>query len=373
MYQDDAATWTQDGDWRKFTKRGFMLRRAAYEAVGGLEHRYLRFAETAIAARLHAHGYRLGYAPEAVVTHYNSKDLSELLDYVWEYRQQECAFAEEHPGLIAGQGLPGWGGAALNLLPNSSLPRTALRSAAHTFRAALRRFGTRPGRALAWTMLCVGCRSWFARHFGWSWQRFKARLGYRMARLRLACAVKGNDARQHAFMQVWQRLGDYAVVEYLHDRWASRNSERLGRPEPVAGTCRPGELSPAHLVGFHAQERWNGLPFRWTAPLACLAVDLAKGSWAVTLDTQGLRSPGFDEVRIFWNGVAAAPDPSRSGNGRLTFRVEPPLFVEPGPQLLTLTCSRLKGCGKGERRALGLPLFAVEFRAASGGALPVAA
>src|SRR5262249_17326992 len=89
MYLEDAATWTQEGDWRKFTKRGVLLRRTAYEAVGGLDHRYLRFAETVIAARLHAHGFRLGYVPEAVVTHYNSTDLSELLDYVWEYRRQE--------------------------------------------------------------------------------------------------------------------------------------------------------------------------------------------------------------------------------------------------------------------------------------------
>src|SRR5262249_26338892 len=36
MYLDDAAVWLQDGDWRKFTKRGFLLRRSAYLAVGGL-------------------------------------------------------------------------------------------------------------------------------------------------------------------------------------------------------------------------------------------------------------------------------------------------------------------------------------------------
>lgn len=43
MYLEDAAIWTQPHDWRKFTKRGVIIRRSAYEAVGGLDHVFRRF------------------------------------------------------------------------------------------------------------------------------------------------------------------------------------------------------------------------------------------------------------------------------------------------------------------------------------------
>jgi hypothetical protein len=373
MYLEDAASWTQEGDWRKFTKRGFMLRRTAYEAVGGLDWRYQRFAETAIATKLHAQGFRLGYAPEAVITHYNSTTLAELLEYVWEYRQQACAFAEDHPRLSAAGALPGCDRDLGDGCFDPRIAKAALRCIGSTFRAALRRCGTRSGRSLGWTMLRAGWLTWLGGLLGRRWHRQKVRLRYWIARLKLACLLQDNDTRQRAFMQVCERLGDYAAASYLLERRVHRSSAPAGLPEPVDGNCRPGELACERLWGFHAPEMWNGRRFRWTAPVACLAVDLFPGRWEVTLDTEGLRCPGFDDVRLFWNGAPATPALWRSGNGRLTFLVERSHFAVPGPQLLTLTCSRLRGCGQNERRALGLPLFAIEFHEANDGSMQAAA
>jgi hypothetical protein len=313
--------------------------------VGGLEHRYLRFAEMALAARVHAHGFRLGYAPEAVVTHYNATKLASLLEYVWEYRQQACAFNRDYPGLLP-DGAPAEGTSA-------AVRRTLSRCVWQTFRESLRRLGTKEGRALARTMLAAGLRQPFGRR----WRRERARLRYWLARLRLAGALR-EETRYAAFMQVWERLGDYAVVDYL-DRHGSTEAEL---PTPVHDDCRPGELNAERFVGFHEPESWNGQCFRWTGPVACLAVDRAPANLVVTLDTRGLRCPGPDEVRLFWNAVPAVPDPAGWEDGCLRFRVGPHVFVRPGPQLLTLTCSRLAGCGKHESRILGLPLFAIEFQ-----------
>jgi len=349
MYLEDAAIWTREGDWRKFTKRGFIVRRAAYEAVGRLDYQYLWFAEMAIAARLHAGGFRLGFAPEATVIHDNTAELTELLDYAWEYRRQACAFEEDHPGLIPG------GNDFRDSLTDPLVMKTMVKCARNTFRSALGRLGTSGGRLLAWTMLTAGFQGWLEHRLGRLGSRERSRLRYWMARLRLTLARRHPDARYRAFMRVWQSLGDYAVETYLYGR-------RNGRtPAPLSNPCRPGEVPAAHLAGFHLQENWNGHRFRWTEPVACLAFDLAPGDWAVTLDTRGVRRLSFDELRLYWNGVAATPAPDRSGNGRFCFLITRRLFVEPGPQLLTLACARLRECDRSERRSLGLPLFAIDF------------
>jgi GT2 family glycosyltransferase len=68
------------------------VRRDAYAAVGGFKSAFGCFAESLLAAELHAGGYRLGYAPAAAVKHYNSTDLRDLVAYVNEYRAGEAAF-----------------------------------------------------------------------------------------------------------------------------------------------------------------------------------------------------------------------------------------------------------------------------------------
>ena len=56
------------------------MRADVYREVDGLEFRYRRFAESAIAAQLDARGHRLGFVPTAAVLHYNSTDLRDLLE-----------------------------------------------------------------------------------------------------------------------------------------------------------------------------------------------------------------------------------------------------------------------------------------------------
>lgn len=96
-YSDGFDEWSRDGDWRKVTIRGFAIRREAYLDVGGFEHRFGCFAETAMAATLADHGLRLGYAPAAAVKHYDATHMSELLSYIREYREGELAYRATHP------------------------------------------------------------------------------------------------------------------------------------------------------------------------------------------------------------------------------------------------------------------------------------
>lgn len=354
-YDEDAAILAREGDWRKFSKHGCVLRRTAYLAVGGLEHRYERYAETILAARLHQQGFRIGFASEAAVTHYNSTTFAELFAYVWEYRTQACRFAEAHPGVLEDPGVPG-------LDASSRLGTVSLtRSIWTTFREAACHPASRGHRALASTMLRAG----LAAELGPRWQRLRDRLRYAWARLALATAWN-EDRRYRAYLKVWTLHGDLAVAAHYRER-AAHQVLRSSPPLAVRGDCRPAELHSEQILGFHVAETWNGERFRWTGPVSCLWVDVAAGDWIVSLDTKGLRRPGFDEVRLFWNDGTATPAPERSGDGVLAFRVERERFVEPGPQRLTLLCSRLETSGA-EVRVLGLPLFAITFREANAAA-----
>src|SRR5262249_36771149 len=91
-YADGFREWSREGDWRKVTIRGFAIRGDVYLEVGGFEHRFGCFAETALAANLAARGYRLGCATDAAVKHYDATHLAPLLRYVREYREGELAY-----------------------------------------------------------------------------------------------------------------------------------------------------------------------------------------------------------------------------------------------------------------------------------------
>ena len=91
-YVDGFEEWSREGDWRKVTIRGFAIRRQTYLDVGGFEHRFGCFAESALAATLDDQGYRLGYAPEAAVKHYDATAVRTLIAFVREYREGELAY-----------------------------------------------------------------------------------------------------------------------------------------------------------------------------------------------------------------------------------------------------------------------------------------
>jgi hypothetical protein len=192
---------------------------------------------------------------------------------------------------------------------------------------------------------------------------------YYRDRFRLALAGGGDERCYRAFLRVWQSAGNYAATAEQVGGGAGRPFSAT-RPAVLQGAVyHPGESAQGQEAGFHAAETWRGRSFRWTEPAACLAIDLPGTDTIVTFDTQGLRCPSSDEVRLYFNGVPASPEPARCGPGRLAFRVSADAFRASGPQRLALTSSR--AAGRRDTRRLALPLFAIEFAAAY--SLPAAA
>ena len=61
LYEEALPTWSSPDHWDKVRIRGFVLSRAIYFDVGGMDSEYGYFAEPLLSAKLHAQGYNLGY------------------------------------------------------------------------------------------------------------------------------------------------------------------------------------------------------------------------------------------------------------------------------------------------------------------------
>ncbi|MDX6699500.1 MAG: hypothetical protein QOE65_2897 [Solirubrobacteraceae bacterium] len=309
MFQSEAAEWTRDGDWRKFTKRGLLVSRAAYLDAGGLDGALGRFAETALARALHERGHRLGYAPGARVQHQNSTDLGELVTYVWDYRRQAAA----GDGAALRMAAAGRDGAPVERAVLDDALRVALaRRGEPGWRALAGRLaalrvalalGPRAGRALgAWAP---------ARRAAGAWLRFHHPLG--------------DDERTYAaYRELWQTVGDLA-----------------------AATRREG----AGPWGLHEPESLDGTPFRWSDAVARLDVD---GPGPVAIDHLGVRPVSPADVLVYRGASRLEPVAGECTPTRLVFDGAGDAT---GP--VTLVCPPLPTGDGPERRTLGLPIVAV--------------
>jgi len=310
MYQEEAAGWTRDGDWRTFTKRGVLVARAAYLDAGGLDAALGRFAETALARRLHDLGHRVGYAPRARIRHQNSTRLRKLLAYVWEYRRQQPADA----------GAP----AVAQACDDGEWARVAPRVIRDALQVAAAR-GRDPGwRALVVALLRL---------------RLAVALGPRAARwgaagspamrcvtawLRFQRPLQDEDRCYAAFADLWRAVGDLALAT------APRTA-------------------PAR--GLHEPESLDGTPFRWTGPIASLRVE---GPGPVVVDLLGVRDIGPGDVLAYRGEARLAPATGASSATRVVFD-----GGGDGRGPVTLVCPPLRGGDGRDRRSLGLPLVAV--------------
>ena len=95
-FDERFAVWRQPGEWRKVMLRGFAILRSAYLDAGGLEWRYGLFADRALAATLHAGGYRVGWAERAWIVHTNATRYAAFRESVSDYVTGELAYLETH-------------------------------------------------------------------------------------------------------------------------------------------------------------------------------------------------------------------------------------------------------------------------------------
>jgi len=337
LYDRVKTVRVADEHWSKLFLRGAALERAVYHQVGGLQGEYGRFSEPLLAARLHRAGYRLGYAPRSIVRHWNTTSFAQLEEHVRDYASCECAFRLADPD-------PVWGsyfGAPVEWAQGGRTdPALARAEARVRLRALLR--GDRSVRELAKLLpACV---------LGGRWWRWPAASGRVLRKLRVYL-MKNGDARTAAFATLWQRYAAGARLDFL-----TRIASRTVTPrERVAIDEFPAPL----LVGFHPLERYAGLPFRWSEPLAHVKLALPPGEQVVELVTRELRPPLGLEAFVNGRRAPVESRPAEGGPIRVTVHES---ARRAGLQYLTLKC--VPWSADGDTRTLGLPLFGLR-RAAS--------
>jgi GT2 family glycosyltransferase len=310
MYQQEAAGWTRDGDWRTFTKRGVLVARAAYLDAGGLDPARQRFAETALAQRLRDLGHRVGYAPRAEIRHQNSTNLRELLAYVWEYRRQDQADAD-----VAGSA-----GGCVDVAGARVAP-VVIRDA---LRIALARGRDPAWRALVAPLLRLGPALVFRAAAGRWAAAWSPAMRCVAALVRFHRPLQEDERSYAAYNDLWRAVGDLAVAT---------------------------RARTASVWGFHEPESFHGTPFRWTGPIAALWVE---GPGPVVLDMLEVRDIGPDDVLVYRGDVRLTPVARASSASRVVFNC-----VGDGRGPVTLVCPPLLGGDGRDPRSLGLPLVAV--------------
>lgn len=365
MYLEDARLWTQENDWRKFTKRGFLLSRSAYEDVGGFDASHLRFAEITIAAKLRRKGYRLGFAPQAVITHYNSTKLWELLDYVWEYRRLERTVSQAFPDLLVNAAEDDGDAELIRACDDPVFRFSALPLLGRPLLFALRNSGRSDARlmlnliVILGIQFCVGPR--LARLMS------TAGAASRFLRAWLRFHTIGEDRAFEAYKQMWQSFGDLSVATSK----GTFPKPSMLVPSPKGQVCRIGELSGVHFAGFHSVEYWKGISFRWSGVLSALSFELTEEPPTIALNVLPVRLFKSEELFLYWNGiplkyVAKCSTPTRLVYSTNFTRAREWRIWRLKADLLTLICMPIVPGRSVESRVLGLPLVSVERLAGLG-------
>jgi len=353
MYLQDAANWTLEGDWRKFTKRGTMVRKDAYESVGGFNPDHLRYAEISFAAALHQKGHVMGFAPEATITHFNSTNFGELLGYVWEYRRQELRMGEGHRASTDGD--PTLAG----LMRREDWHRRLRGILKKPFRKGLRGARLPENRALVRSMAGLMLPSMMAR--GLKRGTNAVRAAGRFARAFCGFYLPGRteEARYADYKRVWQSFGDLSAATAPQTKTGSSEADLL------RGTvCEVGFISPPCIAGFHDAEHFEGKPFRWTAAVATLRFEGRIGVPTVSLKVLPVRSLKPKQVTVLWNKTRLSFDAAQSTATHWVFATKKKADGKTAPRLdgdwLTLICPPWSANAV-DHRALGLALVAVEL------------
>jgi len=355
-YNEGFAGWSREDDWRKVTIRGTAVRRDAYEKVGGFKSEFGCFGEIFLAAELDTAGYRLGYVPTAAVKHYNGTDLDEVLSYIRDYRAGEVLCQSQYSN-AAFEGYFGWSRGWVDA--DRAYGRLGLRCAALSLRQAIVHPLRQGSPAMARAMLAVVAqRGWDALTRGRA-ALLRPAVAYAWWRALFAWPWLGDDERYRRYCRLWAATGDLARQRALL-RQGSVVRTQDGKTPPTL-EYRPGLGPSANFIGFHARENFNGQPFRWSGCLALVRVCLPRGNYDVTIDTDGLRDchrPGT--VECFLNG-RRLPRRRAQTTSEITFHADPATLNAGNEQCLILTSGRLRTAGSAERRALGIPIFAITF------------
>ncbi len=360
MYEEGFAGWSQADRWEKVILRGFGIRREVYLEVGGFDHRYGRFAEWLLAARLRQGGFQLAYAPGLGVQHHYSKSFALLNRFIQEFTDGESLFRDEGPQDFARRffGDPAEWNEARSFDP--ALIRVLAKSCWHEIFDQPPDPAVRTSRRAALKRL-LGLLPSFV--FGARLSLYKHRFRIRLAWLRFYCWWFDKDERFRAFVDWYMLTTSYHRVKFAleHPRPPVLNS-------PAALSYPIEKISNADFFGFHGLETYAGRSFRWSSDLAAVRLCIRPGNYRVTIQTPYVRwiDPGR-ELAMYMDGHRLAPAAFDDDRTRLEFDLPESLMALQDEHWLVMHCAvwRQDGVQRTDVRRLGLPVASIDLHSRS--------
>jgi hypothetical protein len=347
-----------DEAWRRVQIGGSAIRRATYEAVGGFEHEFNKFAPAALSAKLKERGRAMGHASQSVVYHVDSPELGEVVAPIRDYVLGEIAYRSRYPAEYCERF---FGRCARWALRGDHRPDLSRRLFGATLRALpghLRRAST-----LGALLGCLGRLAPVAA-LGWRWHRQRT---WWLARLAVARAWwwRRDDGRSYAaFEQARRHFEAHFRATALETYFAAQPA-----PSAVGERLALAEVDPDRLAGFYQAEQRPEGAFRWTKAAAAVEVLLEPGDHLIRLRILPFRPPNEPaRTRVYFDGHRLRRVSTGSDTDEV-FALKGSMFRgrSEGRHTIVLVCapfwpSRL---GQADARELGLPLSSLTFDAST--------
>jgi hypothetical protein len=357
IFEELFIEWSQEDHWSKVYLRGFGIRQRIYVDIGGFQYRYRRFAESLLAATLHAGGYRIGYAPGVGVRHFYENTF-ELFDAsIQDYIDGECLYRLSNSSEFCKR----YFGSPAEWNEVRSFDRSLMKM---LFRVLWQQLQTRQGATttrLGWkTCLNNLLRAFSFVIFGQRTFLLKFRSLSWLEKLRCYLWWFHKERRYRAFVDYYM-----AMISLYRVKWVLEHAEQLPQLAITRHLCyNIEEIDRNALFGFHALESYQGTRFCWTSPVAALKISLEPDDYAVTVQLYPARYLVPDkELSVFLNQMPIQSVVYDQVEHTLNFSLSKNALIHSEQQWLLFLCIpwTLQDVRLTDKRLLGIPLISVRF------------
>ncbi len=365
FYEREIQFGMNEHPWRKVLDQCFVVRRLPYLQVSGFDPAFGHFAEWLIAARFHARGFTIGYAPEVRVRHF----------YIGQYREWR-EFTED---FIEGQ-----------MKYHAQQPRDPLEpmfeevpewSGRHNFRRdvarRMRRVLFHDLREITNTADVSGPGEWFSRLRRWHWRLYAKwflravagcwvemiRAWFRKCSARMALRwhlLRRDKTRaKTSITRCCETISSLARAHFVH-QWIKTLKRNGGHkvPRESHGLWMPGLLTEKHAAGFHLASGTGHETIRWSEPAAAVELPIQPGRYTIRVAFL-FRPPVNDDPRLtfFINETPVLAQDTSVSHDHVDLRVR--IGKSRFPARLAWVCTAHQA--PGDVRALGLPVTGISW------------
>lgn len=359
VYQEEIPIYSREGHWHRIAERGCALYKDVYLDVGGFKPQYHLFAERMLGIELHERGMKLAYVHSSRIKHWNSRTFDDIKHPTGEAIHGQAIFRSE----VASQLYHKYFGITEEWTDRALYDRLISRSRLNAqWKRALHRLAQGPLSMELFSQLPVLIELLLIALLGRRWPRLKAYAAMIAEEWRIRLLhILGRDNLYSAFRRYWY----HHMVPYFWHRYLDR-PQIASVPSSRSGGYELNDMDDPRLVGFHAVETNDGIPYRWSRPNCAIILDLPADDYICEIKTLPMRHADLPaEPMAFLDKHAL--DMVEDASGFLRIRLSHNCFAggDTG-RCLVITCNpyRPAKSGSSDRRELGLAIRSIKIKSA---------